>query len=461
MSFYGNPQLGTRFTNVLRGLAEQPGQPFLDALPEARLAQIAAEENVSFGNRPDTIFTPAVTTWAFILQAIAAKKSCVAAVAGVIVLMIALERPAPVGDSGPYCKARAKLPLAFFQRACRELATEVEDQAPDAWRWHGRRVVLLDGTEMRLPDTPENQREYPQSGRQRRGLGFPLMRVVMLVALATAVILDAADGPRSGKETGETALARQLLGSLRTNDVVVADRYHCSYWQIALMRERGAHVVARLHQRRRYDDRRDQQVVWNRPRCPSWMDAETYARMPEILDIRIVRVQVTRPGYRTRLLRVATTLLNRTRYSADDIGDLYHRRWHIETDLNAIKTTMRMEELVCKTPEMVRKELWAHLLAYNLVRRVMAAAALAAGVLPRQLSFAGATGVGGIWRGVGRRGVGHAQAWCIVGSVFEFHRQASGGRPPRSCGASAYQASATETSIVDGASCRGAGGVVG
>lgn len=396
-SFYGPPTLGSRFCSVLASFAHLPGQPFLDALPEQRLQQLAEQEGLSFGNHANSIYNPAVTTWTFLLQVSSATKCCVAAVARLAVLMTVLQRPVPSAHTGAYCKARAKLPLTFLRRAACALAAEVEDQAPEHWRWHRHRVILVDGSSTQLPDTPANQAAYPQSSQQQPGLGFPLMRLVVLMAFATAVILDAAEGPCQGKESGETALLRSLLDSLRVGDVLVADRHYCSYFQFALLQERGVEVAARLHQLRRCDFRRGERLgqgdriqIWLRPPRPDWMDEATYARMPEHLRVRIVRVLVEQPGYRSHKILVATTLLDGSRYSRQAIADLYHRRWHVELDIRSIKQTMKMAELSCKTPLMACKELWAHYLAYNLVRRVMAAAAQEANKSPRQLSMAAA-----------------------------------------------------------------------
>jgi Transposase DDE domain len=396
-SFYGPPRLGSRFCSVLASFAQLPGQAFFDAFPEQRLHQLAQQEGVSFGNHCNSVYTPAVTTWAFLLQVSSATKCCVAAVARLAVLMTVLHRPIPTARTGAYCKARAKLPWTFLRRAACTLGAEVEDQAPPSWRWQGRRVVLVDGSSTQLPDTEANQAAYPQSSQQQAGLGFPMMRLVVLMAFATAVLVDAAEGPCQGKESGETALLRSLLDSLRVGDVLVADRHYCSYWQMAMLRERGVDVAARLHQLRRCNFRGGERLgrgdtiqTWCKPPRPEWMDAETYARMPEQVRVRIVRLLVEQPGYRSDKILVATTLLDARQYTRQETGDLYHRRWHVELDIRSIKQTMKMEELSCKSPEMARKELWAHLLAYNLVRRLMAAAAWESGKSPRQLSMAAA-----------------------------------------------------------------------
>ena len=440
-SFYGTtPTLGPRFCSVLASFAHLPGQPFLDALPEQRLQQLAEQEGVSFGNHANSTYTPALTTWTFLLQVSSASKCCVAAVARLAVLMTVLQRPVPAAHTGAYCKARAKLPLRFLQCATRTLAAEVEDQAPDSWRWYGRRVVLVDGSSTQLPDTEANQAAYPQSSQQQPGLGFPMMRLVVLMAFATAVVLDAAEGPCQGKESGETALLRTLLGSLRVGDVVVADRHYCSYWQFALLQERGIDVAARLHQLRHCDFRRGERLsrgdtiqTWHKPQRPEWMAEATYACLPERLRVRLVRVMVAHPGYRSRKIVVATTLLEASHYSSVAIGDLYHRRWHVELDIRSIKQTMKMEELSCKTPAMACKELWAHLLAYNLVRRVMAAAAWESGKSPRQLSMAGALQTLESFRGeLQRVEAGGVEAFALVATILRLlGAHAVGHRPGR------------------------------
>jgi hypothetical protein len=425
-SFYGPPQLGSRFCSVLASFAHMPGQAFFDAFPEQRLHQLAEQEGVSFGNHCNSIYTPAVTTWTFLLQVSSATKCCVAAVARLAVLMTVLHRPIPSAHTGAYWKARGKLPLTFLRRAAVTLAAEVEEQAPPSWRWRGRRVVLVDGSSTQLPDTEAHQAAYPQSSQQQPGLGFPMMRLVVLMAFATAVLLDAAEGPCQGQESGETALLRSLLDSLRVGDVLVADRHYCSYWQMAMLLERGVDVAARLHQLRRCDFRRGERVgrgdtiqTWCKPPRPDWMDAQTYARMPEYVRVRIVRVLVEQPGYRSDKILVATTLLDACQYTRQEIGDLYHRRWHVELDIRSIKQTMKMEELSCKSPEMARKELWAHFLAYNLVRRVLAASAWESGKSSRQLSMAAALQTLEAFRGeLQRAEPGHAEGVVLVKIVL-------------------------------------------
>lgn len=192
------------------------------------------------------------------------------------------------------------------------------------------------------------------------------------------------------------------------------------------LQERGVEVAARLHQMRRGDFRRGQRLgrddrlqMWLRPPRPDWMDEATYGRMPEYLRVRVIRVWVEQAGYRSHKIVVATTLLDASRYSRQAIGDLYHRRWHVELDIRSIKQTMKMAELSCKSPDMARKELWAHLLAYNLVRRVMAASAVAAHTSPRQLSMAAALQTLEAFRGeLQRVAPGSAESVALVKLVL-------------------------------------------
>jgi Transposase DDE domain len=188
-----------------------------------------------------------------------------------------------------------------------------------------------------------------------------------------------------------------LLEHILPGDVVVADRYHCTWWQMAQVQQRGADAAFRLHARRHCDFRRgtrlgrgDHLVSWPKPARPAWMDEQTYESLPSTLLIREVRVTVSRPGYRVRSIVVCATLVDAKQYPREALADLYDKRWHVELDIRAIKQTLKMDILSCKTPQMVRKEVWTHLLAYNLTRKVMAQAAALGQITPRQLSFAGA-----------------------------------------------------------------------
>lgn len=389
----------TRFGLVLRSFLQHRGLPFAQALPEETIQQAFDDEGVSFGQGDGDVYTPALTLWAFLSQALfkEEQRSCLAAVARVIVVLVALGKRPCSDDSGAYCRARAKLPAPILRRLTVQVADGCEQHVPDEWLWKGRHVHLVDGSTISMPDTPANQAEYPQPTTQEPGLGFPMARLVVLLSLATAMVKDLAIGPYAGKETGETALLRELLERFKSGDIMLADRYFCSYFMMALLLERGVDLVARLHQARTADFRRgtrlgpgDHLVEWQRPAKPEWMDQETYDRMPASIRVREVEVQVHQPGFRVDTFVVVTTLTDADQYSRDDLAELYHQRWLAELDIRTIKCTLGLDVLRCRSPEMVRRELWTGLLAYNLIRQTMLQAALQAGRSPRQLSFTAA-----------------------------------------------------------------------
>jgi hypothetical protein len=400
MAFYQTcRQLPSRFRLVLSSFMQSDGLAFADVLPEDEIQQAFDDEGVSFAEEEDAIYTPQLTLWAFLSQVLfkEEERSCAAAVARVVVLLVALGKEPPSHDTGTYCRARAKLPEQVIRRLACDMADGCERAVPRRWLWHRRRVKLVDGSTVSMPDTEHNQEIYPQQASQKEGLGFPIARIVVLLSLATAMISDMAIGPYQGKETGETALFRELLDRLDRGDIVLADRYYCSYFMICLLKELGVDFVVRLHQRRTADFRRGQRlgkgdhvVVWKRPQRPDWMDVETYQRMPESIEVREVEVQVSQPGFRVESFVVVTTLVDANKYTKEDLAELYHKRWLAELDIRAIKCTLGMDVLRCKTPEMVHREIWMCLLAYNLIRKTILEASRQEGLNPRQLSFTAA-----------------------------------------------------------------------
>ena len=367
---------------------------FAEVLPAERIEKALREENVAWR---ECVFTPLVTLWAFLGQMLSPDGSCRAAVARALVWLVSCGEKPCSPQTGPYCKARQRLPEALLVRLARETGQTLHDQVAEQWRWKGRRVKLVDGSTSSMPDTPENQAAYPQPVSQKPGLGFPLVRFVVVFCLACGTVVDAALGRYAGKQTGENALLRSLRGAFTPGDVLMADRYFSGYFDIAWWQQGDVDLVVRLHQRRRCDWRRgrrlgpnDHVVLWTKPKQrPKWMDQATYEQMPPTLELREVRVWIARPGFRTQEVVIVTTLLDDTTYTAQDLADLYRARWHAELDLRSLKVTLGMDVLRCHTPEMIRKEIWAHLLAYNLIRTLMAQAADANLCEPRHLSFKG------------------------------------------------------------------------
>jgi hypothetical protein len=203
-------------------------------------------------------------------------------------------------------------------------------------------------------------------------------------------------GPYAGKRTGETALLRRLLDNLDSGDVLLGDAIFANYWTIALLLGQGVDLVSHHDGKRKVDFRRgerlgrhDHVVTWRKPQRPDWMSRRDYDTFPATLRVREVRVEVRQRGFRVRHLLVTTTLLDAVDYPAADLAAAYRARWNAELDLRSIKQTMQMDVLRCQTPAMLRKEVWMHLLAYNLVRKLMAEAAATADCAPREISFKG------------------------------------------------------------------------
>ncbi len=334
----------------------------------------------------ERVFTPTVTLALFMAQALSMDGSCQSTVNSYAVSRVFNElKPCSTGTSA-YCKARQHLPLKMISTVAKQTGRMIAEHTPDAWHWRGRNVKLVDGTTVTLPDTSENQAVYPQQNGQKPGLGFPIARVVGIICLASGAVLDAAMGPFKGKGASEHALFRQLLDSLEPGDVVLADRYYCNYWLIALLLAMKVDVIFGQNGARKTDFRkgkrlgsRDHIVEWTKPRqCPDWMEKAQYEQFPEILSVRETRVA-------GKVL--VTTFLSASDVPKSELSKLYKQRWHVELDLRNIKTTLGMETLRCMTPQMNEKEMWVYFLAYNLIRWLMCEAAWQAEILPRQISF--------------------------------------------------------------------------
>ncbi|MCA9185708.1 MAG: transposase [Planctomycetales bacterium] len=225
--------------------------------------------------------------------------------------------------------------------------------ADTKWLLKGKHhTKLIDGFTFTMPDTPKNQAVYPQQKAQAPGVGLPIARAVAITSLATACVMELAVGPYKGKQTGEAALLRSILSALADGDIAY-----------------------------------DHLIVWTRPERPPWMDAETYAQIPQTLTLRELRFNVVAPGRRTRTIDIITTLIDANEYTSEDIASLYGFRWNSELDIRSIKSNLNLEHVRCKSSEMVRRELWTTLLAYNLIRCTAAGAALLHDKQPRQISF--------------------------------------------------------------------------
>lgn len=382
------------FAAVAEPFLQAPGLPFAEVLDAESIQRVFGEEDALFAQ--DDLFSTDLVLWAFLAQTLRDGKgaACAAAVADIATYLLQTGQQPPSGDTGDYCRARAKLSPSALQRLVGESAGQLEHAADPSWLWKGLHAKLVDGFTFTMPDTPENQLQFPQARTQRPGVGFPIARACAVLSLATACVCALGVGPYQGKETGENALLRGLLPSFDPGEVVVFDRYYCSFLMLALCAQRGVQVCTRLHQRRLTDFRRgrrlgpgDHLITWTRPLRPGWMSEEVYAQIPETLILREVRFRVIVPGRRTQELTIITTLTDDQIYSQEDLAELYGFRWNAELDIRTIKQTLGLDHARCKTPDMVRRQLWVTLLAYNLIRRVMATAASLHDQQPRHLGF--------------------------------------------------------------------------
>ena len=333
----------------------------------------------------ERLYPPTVALSRFLRQCLDADGSCQKAVNGWAARRCAEGLSVQSVRTGAYCKARSRLPVARVTGRAHTIGALVSARAKPGWRWRGRHVKWVDGTGISMPDTPENQACYPQPRRQAEGVGFPLARVVGVICWATGAVIDAAIGPHAGKGSSELGLLRTLGTAFSAGDVMLADAFYCNYFLIATLLAAGVDVLFEQNGARPTDFRRgislgprDHLVRWAKSKTrPEWMTAQQYADFPDELTVREAQVDGQ--------IRVTTRLSRKV--SKGELDPLYARRWNVELDLRNIKTTLGVDVLRCLTPQIVEKELWVHLLAYNLIRLLMAQAALNAHVHPRQLSF--------------------------------------------------------------------------
>jgi Transposase DDE domain len=379
---------------VRNQLGQQTGLPFLELLSASEVESACRACSHRWRNR---IYTPWITLSMFLSQILSSDHSCGNALERFQKYRKDCGLPPVADDTTSYCEARQRLPEEVVWDLARRSGQAIHKKADVEWLFQGRPVKLLDGSTVVMPDTEANQAEYPQSRSQKPGLGFPIARILLVISLAVGTVLEAAMGPYQGKQASELGLLRQISGQLQPGDIALADRFFCSYWVITDSQARGVDVVFRLHQTRKADFRRgrrlgpdDHIVTWPKAQRPDWMSPAEYATMPKELKLREIRVRIKDRKKRTREIVIVTTLLDATKYAASELGDLFRQRWHAELDIRSLKTTMGMEMLRTKSPDMVRKEVGTHLLAYNLIRGVMAEAARGRDMQPRELSFNGA-----------------------------------------------------------------------
>ena len=366
------------------------GMPFSHLLPEEEIIAELERVGVRFRRR---CFDPVTVLYSWVTQSLSRDGSCRAAVSRIHAARSANGLPSCSTHTSGYTMARQKLPEEVVRSLALRIGGRIEDEAPESWKWHSRRALIVDGLSLSMPDTPSNQHDFPQPNSQRPGLGFPNMRVVSLNTLATGVIVSAEFGPYSGPDTSELSLFRRQWDVLQQNDVVIGDRLYSTFWNFAALRSRDVDFVFRKRHKNNATLKRalyDDFTMLSRPLRPERMSQSAYRKYPERIPLRELSCHVNHPSKRVRKITLHTSLRKIEQYPRLEIGRLYEKRWHIELDIRSLKTEMDAEILRCQSSEMVRTEYWINVLAFNLIRGFISIAAERTGTTPRQLSFVGA-----------------------------------------------------------------------
>jgi hypothetical protein len=371
---------------------ESLGLPFAEVLTKDVIEQVLAGQGTQVRQ---TLYTPEVTLWAWLSQVLDPDKSLRNTVSRILAWVSHAKLAPPSSDTGAYCKARGRLPVALIEEVFIHSVMALESQIPPEGLWCGRRVKAYDGTTVTMLDTEANQQEFPQHSNQKEGCGQPLAKLVVWFCVTTGAVLHVAIAAFT---TSEWELSRGLYDTLELEDVALGDSAYGTYVDLAMVQQSGADGVFRKHHARDYDFRRgkrlgkqDHLVLWQRPeKCPASLPQEVFESLPQTLKVREVHFSITEPGFRSQQVIVVTTLLDPKRYSKSALAALYGLRWSAaEVNLRHLKTTLKMEMIFAKTPEMVIKEIWMHLLAYNLLRLLMCQSALAVGIELSRISLQG------------------------------------------------------------------------
>lgn len=339
-------------------------------------------------NYRNRIYTPIKTLYVFVKQVLNPDKSCKNAVASLIAEHLHGQKEDEISqNTGSYCKARKRLSEDTIKALVKEVGVSTTKTTPLEWRVYGRELKALDGTTIKMQDTQANQKVFPQHGNQKKGAGFPIAKLVVVMSLTLGTVIDYGMGAHKGKGTGEISLFREIMDCIKAKDIVLGDRYYPNFFLMADLKKIGADGIFRGQSQRNYDFRtgqrlgkRDHIVNWEKPQKPGWMEQKKYDAYPDNISIREFKVSGN---------VYVTTFLEPKKYHKQELVQIYKRRWEVEINLRSIKSIMNMDMLSCKTPEMVKKEIGVHFLAYNFIRIMIAEACSTYGNVPWKVSFKG------------------------------------------------------------------------
>jgi hypothetical protein len=386
----GAQKLADERLRIRRHTLSQLGACFGSFIPSRELGNETAGD---FSRR--RIFSKENTFWGFFTQVLDADGGCQEVVRKVQACAASRSMPAPSASTSAYCQARSKLDHDGLQRILKHTSEHLQRRARQR-RWKDRRVVVVDGTGVSMPDTPDNQAVWPQPRSQKPGCGFPQARLCACFCLQTGALLSHRVG---SIKNGELTLLRQQWEEFKPGDIMMGDKGFCSFYDVWKFREMGVDTVTTLARRTPRDAATatevlgpdDLLITWPKPlwnKNLSYSHAE-WQTLPDHLKLRQIKVTITVPGMRSESFYLVTTLTDASRHTAAELADLYFQRWDVELFFRDIKTTLGMDVLRCRSPEMVEKEILMHFIAYNAIRLLMAEAATEVGQSPRRVSFKG------------------------------------------------------------------------
>ena len=370
------------------------------------VAELVDELGVTYRQR---VFTPYMTLYAFLSQVLADDGSCRRAIIEVASILRSRRKKSCSTATGSLCKAKKRLPLALLQAIVRRLGQDLNTGDKEVWA-HGR-VLVVDGTGFSMPDTKSNGGEFVRHGAGTRksaqaasNVGFPVGRMVGLFSLATGAVIDLAISTWKGKGSGEISSLNRIWACLKPGDTLLGDALFSAYYVVAKALADGVFIVTELKKTSYWRIKanfENQIIEIDRPRWNSNSSSISQAEhdaLPSKIRVRIVKITCAPKGFRPKTKFILTTHLDSKKITNADIAGLYRQRWQVELYFRSIKTTLGMDIVRSKTAEMVVKEVWMHMMAYNLVRGAMSAVAQTRRCLPREISFRATLQALSTWR---------------------------------------------------------------
>ena len=324
------------------------------------------------------LFANPVIFWSWLSQILEQNDSCSAAVSRVQTWCLENGLPVPSSETTAYCKARVRLSQEFITAVHQHVIREMERAVRSEDLYRGLTVKSVDGSSVQLMDTGANQLCYPQPSGQKEGCGFPVMKFVGVLNHAHGCWETHLTSPLSEKDF---VTMRRLISHFGPDTLLLADRGFCSYEIIARLLANGCHSLMRLHQMREKGftlrkgkrlSENERLVTWvkpvSKPKTTELSDPE-WEQLPATLAMRLIVFWYEDRDGAMKKMVLATTLLDNETYDWIELGELYATRWEIELRLRDVKTTLGMEALNVKTPEMARKSLAMALLGFNIVKQ--------------------------------------------------------------------------------------------